>query len=168
MPSPLECGEAWLNKQTPEKSGRELRWLLRSVVRSQRAPLRGEAQGGDPRLSAPLSLYSRDGGRAQGLEKHDRKPRRPRSPASWLFVVAAPTQLSGQSALGRRTESPGGRESRRGRARNERLAESWQVSGGDSAGRGPREEAGLRTALGPVSSPCSDARPWLPGEDGPR
>lgn len=42
------------------------------------------------------------------------------------------------------------------------------MSGGAGAGRGLREEAGLRTAQGPVSSPCSDARPWLPGEDGPR
>lgn len=40
------------------------------------------------------------------------------------------------------------------------------MSGRAGAGRGPREEAGLRTARGPVSSPCSDARPWLPGEDG--
>jgi hypothetical protein len=68
-----------------------------------------------------------------------------------------------RNAFRRRTERPGGRGSRRGRAWDAQ----WQVSGGAGAGRGPREEAGLRTARGLVSSPCSDARPSLPGEDGP-
>ncbi|MEJ1282696.1 hypothetical protein NN561_013658 [Cricetulus griseus] len=72
-----------------------------AVAAAERAPLSARppprrTAGRDPRLSDPLRLYSRDGGRAQGLEKRDRKPRRPRSPACWLFlfVVAAPTQLS--------------------------------------------------------------------------
>lgn len=58
-----------------------------------------EPQGGDPKLFAPIGLYSRDGGRARGLEERDREPRRPRSPARWLFpfVGAAATPLSCRS-----------------------------------------------------------------------
>lgn len=68
--------------------------------------------GRGPQALGSARLHSRDGGRAQGQKKRDRKPRRPRSPARWLFlfVVAAAARLSYRSALGRRTERPGGRE----------------------------------------------------------
>lgn len=97
------CVEAWLNSGAGElaESGRGLQRLPWSEAGSQRNPSTpcDEPQGGDPKLSAPIGLHSRDEGRARGLEKRDREPRRPRSPACWLFpfVGAAATPLSSGS-----------------------------------------------------------------------